>query len=237
MKPRLLAETNCACCVDTEAPSELLTSGLASNAACSQRRAVSIASSTVNAQGWYKSRSGQLLRHQRRIGQAGAVVFGGEAGDVERRLDRLAQRLRREIGGAGVALALADVDGDADALVAVELDGFDFVATHADRLAEAFGDIDLAGRRALVAGMLQDILGQLLQRGEGIGKAGDFGHRTAASGRESRYHSSPSRPTLAMHDEDFTDRRRPAFQDPDASRRCTNCRISAPTWSSCPPAS
>jgi hypothetical protein len=44
-----------------KAPSELLTSGLASKAACSQRRAVSIASSTVNAQGWYKSRSGQSL--------------------------------------------------------------------------------------------------------------------------------------------------------------------------------
>ena len=70
MKPRLLAETNCASWVDTEAPSELLTSGLASNAACSQRRAVAIASSTVNAHGWYKIQIGAVPRQQRRIGQA-----------------------------------------------------------------------------------------------------------------------------------------------------------------------
>ena len=71
---------------------------------------------------------------------------------------------------------LADVDGDPDPLVAVELDGFDLVATDTDRLAEALGHIDLAGCRALVAGMFQDILGKLLQRGERVGIAGNFGH-------------------------------------------------------------
>ena len=135
-----------------------------------------------------------ILRHQRRIGQAGAIVLGGEAGDVERRLDRFAQRLRRKVGGAGVTLALADIDGDPDALVAVELDGFDLVATDADRLAEALGNIDLAGRRALVAGMFEDILGQLLQRGERVGKAGDFGHERERPDGKAAIIAAPCQP-------------------------------------------
>src|SRR6185369_1529405 len=109
-------------------------------------------------------------------GQAGTVVLGREAGDIERRFDGFAQGLGRKIGGAGVTLALTGIDGDADALVAIELDGFDLVATHADRLAEAFGNIDLAGRGAIVAGMFEDILGQLLQRGKGVGKSGSCWH-------------------------------------------------------------
>jgi hypothetical protein len=121
---------------------------------------------------------GAVAGQQRGVGQPGAIVRGGEAGDGERRLDGLAQGLRREIGGAGVALALAAIDGDADALVAVELDGLDFIAAHADRLPEAFGDIDFAGGRPLVAGMFQDILGELLQRRERVGKAGGFGHES-----------------------------------------------------------
>ena len=119
---------------------------------------------------------GNILGQQRRVGQAGTVVRGREAGDVERRLDRLAQGLRREVGSAGVALALAGIDGNADALVAVEFDGLDLVATHPDRLAETFGNIDFAGGRALVAGMFEHILSQLLQGRKGIGKAGDFRH-------------------------------------------------------------
>jgi hypothetical protein len=119
---------------------------------------------------------GTVPGHQRRLGQAGAVVLGREAGDIERRFDRFTQRLRRKIGSAGVALALTRVDGDADTLVAVELDRFDLVATHRHRLAEAFRDIDLAGRRPFGVGMFEHILGELLQGGEGIGKSGGVGH-------------------------------------------------------------
>jgi len=117
-----------------------------------------------------------ILCHQRRIGQAGAIVLSREAGDIECRLDRLAQRLARKVGGAGVALALTGVDRDADTLVAVEFDGLDFVATHRHRLPETFGHIDLAGRRSLGPGVLEHILGELLQGGLGIGKCGSFGH-------------------------------------------------------------
>ncbi len=119
---------------------------------------------------------GAIPGHQCRVGQAGAIVLGGEAGDIERGLDRFAQGLRREVGGAGVALALAGIDRDADALVAIELDGFHLVAAHRHRLPEAFRDIDFAGRRPLVAGVLEHVLGELLQGGESVGKCGSFGH-------------------------------------------------------------
>jgi len=117
-----------------------------------------------------------VLRHQRRLGEAGAVVFGGEARDVERRLDGIAQRLCRKVRGAGVTLALAGIDGDADTLVAVVLDGFDFVATHRHRLAEALRNIDLARARPLAGSVFEDIGGKLLEGGEGIGEGGGFGH-------------------------------------------------------------
>ncbi len=176
MKPRLLADTKWACWVEIDAPSELLTSGLASKAACSQRRAVSIGLLDAQRPRVVQIEIGAIPGHQRRIGQAGAIVLGGEAGDVQRRLDRFAQCLRREIGGAGVTLALTGIDRDADALVTIELDGFDLVTAHRHRLPEALRDIDLAGRRPLVAGVLEHILGELLQGGEGVGKCGGFGH-------------------------------------------------------------
>ncbi len=52
MKPRLLANTNCDCCADTVAPSELRIFGDSAKAAASQRRAMPIASSAPSAQGW-----------------------------------------------------------------------------------------------------------------------------------------------------------------------------------------
>ncbi|MPN32066.1 hypothetical protein SDC9_179542 [bioreactor metagenome] len=98
------------------------------------------------------------------VRQSGAVVFGGEAGDVERRLHRLAQGGCGKIRGTGVSLALAEIDGDADPLVAVVFDGLDFAATNADRLPESFGDIDLAVAGAGFPGVVQHILGVGAQR-------------------------------------------------------------------------
>jgi len=60
------------------------------------------------------------------------------ARDRQRRIHGVAHRLRRKIGGAGIAALLADVGGDAQALVAVVLDGFDLAMTHRDALAETF---------------------------------------------------------------------------------------------------
>ena len=61
-------------------------------------------------------------------------------------------------------LALAEIDGDADPLVAVVFDGLDLAATNADRLAESFGDIDLAVAGPGFPGVVQDILGVGAQR-------------------------------------------------------------------------
>ena len=52
MNPSLLANTNCDCCAETEAPSELRILGDSAKAAASQRRAMPIASSVDGAQGW-----------------------------------------------------------------------------------------------------------------------------------------------------------------------------------------
>ena len=52
MKPRLLANTNCECCAETLAPSELLIFGDSAKAARSMRRAMRIASSVPTFQGW-----------------------------------------------------------------------------------------------------------------------------------------------------------------------------------------
>ena len=51
MNPRLLANTNCECCADTLAPSELLIFGDSANAARSVRRARRIASSVPRSHG------------------------------------------------------------------------------------------------------------------------------------------------------------------------------------------
>ncbi len=58
MKPRLFANTNCVCCAETEAPSELRIFFDTANAAASQRFARSTASSVEIAQGWKRSSSG-----------------------------------------------------------------------------------------------------------------------------------------------------------------------------------
>ena len=73
-----------------------------------------------------------IFRHQGGIGETGAIVFCRKAGNIERRLDGFAQSLRRKVGGTGVTLALTGIHGDTHALVAIELDRFNFVATHAD---------------------------------------------------------------------------------------------------------
>jgi hypothetical protein len=69
------------------APSELLIFGLASKAACSQRRASFDGLFDVDAQGWYRSRSGMSLAisaASARPAQSSSAVKRA----IERRLDR-----------------------------------------------------------------------------------------------------------------------------------------------------
>src|SRR5690606_11600958 len=105
-----------------------------------------------------------LTRHQRGVGQAGELVFGGMPGDGQRRRHRFPNGLVTTAGGAGRALALADVQGDAEALVTVEFDGFHFALAHRGGQALLHGYRNLTGARALPARLVDDALDLFAQR-------------------------------------------------------------------------
>ena len=94
----------------------------------------------------------RFVRHQIRVGQTGAVVFGGIARDVDGRPDRIDQRLVRKVGGTGAALAPTGIDGDVQRFVLLELDLFDFAQAHAHALAERFAEIGFRRRCAVLLG-------------------------------------------------------------------------------------
>ena len=121
-------------------------------------------------------------RQQFDIRQPGARIRRGETGDVERGFDRLAQRRSRKIRRARVSFLLSEIDSDADPLVAVVLDRLDLVATHGDRLPEAFGDVDLAVARTEMLRMRENVLRQLLQGLQRMAEA-RFGDRRRRGSR------------------------------------------------------
>jgi len=71
-----------------------------------------------------------------------------------------------------MAATLAEVNAHAEALVAVVFDGLHFVLAHRDVLAEALRDFRLASAGARLFGLVQNVLGNLLERVESISKAG-----------------------------------------------------------------
>ncbi|WBJ39966.1 hypothetical protein PALA42_01640 [Pseudomonas aeruginosa] len=101
---------------------------------------------------------GQLAGHQRGIGETGAFVLGGMAGDRQRRRHRLADGRLAGRRGARRALALACVEGDAETLVTVELDGFHLALAHAGGQALLQRHRHFAGTGALAAGLGDDLL-------------------------------------------------------------------------------
>ena len=74
-----------------------------------------------------------LGRERVRIGETRALVLGREARDAAGLGDRLAQRLRAQVGGARGALARAEIDRDAHAAVALVLDRLDLTHAHRHR--------------------------------------------------------------------------------------------------------
>ena len=108
------------------------------------------------------------LGQQFLLGQTGARVLGGKAGNGNRRRNGVAQGLARKIRCAGVTTTLADIGRHADALVAVVLDGIDFLTAHRNRLAEALGNIDLARGCSRRGGVIEYFLGKLAQRLLGV---------------------------------------------------------------------
>ena len=121
---------------------------------------------------------GNVAREHVLVRESGAIVGCREARDRQRGIHRVAHRLRREIGGAGVPALLADVDRDADALVAVVLDGFDLAPAHRHGLADAFAHLGLGGARAALRGVIEHVPGDLPELVGAEGKM-RFGHRRA----------------------------------------------------------
>ncbi|MNT34762.1 hypothetical protein D3C72_1707600 [compost metagenome] len=116
----------------------------------------------------------RVLLEQVFLGQPGAIVLGGEAGDVVGGLGRGAQRRRREIGRAGVAAPLADHHRHANHLVAVLLDRLHLALAHRHRQAAAFGDLGGGVGRPKLACHAQHIGRHGLELVLGIGEMRGF---------------------------------------------------------------
>jgi len=107
-----------------------------------------------------------------RVGQARAIVFGRETGDVVGGVHGGAQGGRRKVGGAGIAAFLADKHGHAHALVLVLLDRLDLAFSYRNGQAAAFADFDGCVGAARFPRKRQHITGQLLQLLLTMGKYG-----------------------------------------------------------------
>ena len=105
------------------------------------------------------------------IGQTGTGIVGGEAGNVQGRIDGLPQGGGGKIGGARVPFSLAKIDRNGDPLVTVVFDGFDLATANRDLLPETGRDVDLAGARPLPFGVGENIPRQFLQRVETVAEA------------------------------------------------------------------
>ena len=105
------------------------------------------------------------------IRQTGTGIGGSEAGDVDRRVDRLAQRTGCKNRGAGLPFVLPQISGDGDRFVPIVFDGFDFAAADRYRLPETVGNVDFACTGRARFGISQNILRQFPERVEGMTEA------------------------------------------------------------------
>src|SRR5262245_41141322 len=139
-------------------------------------------------------------------------------------MHRVLDGLRREVGGARVAVLLAEIDGHAEALVPVVLDRLDLAAADGDALPVAFGDLGLGVARAAVARELERVGDDRAQCVDREGEA-RIGHGVAGTVRRARSgalleaaRSTPRCPTTKHQ------ARR------SASRRCLPYKRSASGW-------
>ena len=113
------------------------------------------------------------------VGQAGSLVFGGEAGDVVSGLHRLRNRRFGKIAGGRVAALFANIHRDAQRLVAVTLDRFEFALAHAHRQAAAFGGFGGGVGRAQLFGVAQRGIDQVFKK---VAVVAETGFRLAGFG-------------------------------------------------------
>src|SRR5690606_26088358 len=110
----------------------------------------------------------QIARHQRRVGQTGAIILARVFGDRQGGRHGLANGLDTGCRSTGRALALAHIQGDAEALVAIEFDGLHLTLAYGDGQSLTCRDGHFAGTGALAPGLGKDRLDLLLQCVQGL---------------------------------------------------------------------
>ena len=106
---------------------------------------------------------GNLDRQSVGVGQTGAGILGGVAGDFVGGRDGLAERPEIEVAAARMTAPGADVDRNAHALVAGLFDGLDPSAAHIDIEPDILGNVHRASARAEILGAPNDRFGDRLQ--------------------------------------------------------------------------
>jgi hypothetical protein len=120
-----------------------------------------------------------MMTGEERVGirQAREGVLTRESRDLPGGTDRTCDRSTRKVAGAGMPPACAQVNGDTQPLVSGLLDGLDAALSHIDRQTRTLTHIDCGGTGTQRFGLLQDILGEVLELGTGVIKHGGSAFR------------------------------------------------------------
>ena len=113
--------------------------------------------------------------HVLRIGQAGHGVFGGEAGNVEGGLHRLANGGGGEIRGGRIAALLAQVHRNAKRFVAVALHILQLALAHRDAEPRAFRHFCSSVDRPELPGVGEGQIDEFLELAAGVLETGEGG--------------------------------------------------------------
>ena len=106
---------------------------------------------------------GKFGSHQGGFGQAGAGVFGGVAGNIERGAHGIGNGGWGEIGGAGAAFATAHIHGEVERFVLLVFDVLDFLQPHLHGLADGFAHIGFGRGGAAGFGQLDGLGANIAQ--------------------------------------------------------------------------
>lgn len=117
------------------------------------------------------------------VWQAGHRIFGREAGNVVSRLNRLANGVRPEIGGGGIAATLPQVNRHAQRLVPVALHVFELALANRHTQSGTFRHLHPGITGTQLSGMGQGQVGQRLELLGVILKSGFRGGEGPGLGR------------------------------------------------------
>ncbi len=106
---------------------------------------------------------GDIARHQRGIGESGAIVLTGVTRDIAGRTHGFAHGFWREIGGAGGGLALTEIHGHTDAAVTMIFECLDLTQAYGDGQTRLQTHARFTGARAQTLGLVEYLLHQAFQ--------------------------------------------------------------------------